>query len=366
MGGGERWVLEVAGALAARGHHVGVAARTSGALAAAAASAGHAVLELPMRGDADLFSVARLAAWLRAERAELVSVNVQRAVRIGCAAAAAAGIGAVVERRGLTLPVRNTYLNRTVYGRCLTHVVANCRAIAYELLGTGVVPPERLSVIHNGIDPDRVPRGGGERVRAEFALPPHAPLVAIIGRLVSDKGHRVAFDAFGELVSAVPDARMLVVGAGELESELRASAREAAPDGTIVFTGHRDDVPAVLDAAQAVLVTSTREGMPHVVLEAMAAAVPIVATRVAGIPEMIEDGRQGILIPAGSAESARAALERVLTDRSLAESLSAEAALRVRSDFSLDVMVDHFESLFLRLVSAPRAAEEPAASGGTV
>jgi glycosyltransferase involved in cell wall biosynthesis len=364
MGGGERWLLETAAGLTERGHEVSVAARAGSALACSATGEGHAVLELPMRGDADVLSVGRLARWMRARRIELLSVNVQRAVRIGCAAAALAGVRTVVERRGLTLPVRGTLINRTVYGRCLTHVVANCRAIADALVSAGTVEAKRVSVIPNGIDPARVPPGGRERLRVEFGLPEDAPLVAVVGRLVRDKGHGVAIEAFGRLLGALPGARMLVVGAGELEEELRAAARRAAPEGAILLAGHRDDVPAVLDAADVLLVTSTREGMPHVVLEAMAAGTPVVATRVAGLPEMIDDGRHGILIPPGSVDAARDALERVLTDRSLASSLAAEAAERVREEFTLDEMLDRFESLFDRLLSGRGGSVRPAVSGG--
>lgn len=360
MGGGERWLLESASGLAARGHEIGIAARTGSALARRARSAGHDVLELAMRGDGDCVSVMRLARWMRERRAELLNVNVQRAVRIGCAAAALAGVSSVVERRGLELTVRRSLINRAIYGHCLSHVVANCAAIADALLRDGAVDRQRLSVIPNGIDPDRVPSGGGDRVRDELGIPPESPLVAVIGRLVPDKRHAMALEAFAVLREALPTARMVVVGAGGLEGRLRAMSRELGLAESVIFAGHREDVPAVLDAAQALLVSSSREGMPHVILEAMVAGTPVVATRVAGIPEMIEDEKHGLLIPPGSAAAAAEGLRRVLENGELGRELATRAGQRVRQEFRLSEMTDRFEDLFSRLIAGrgPRVAAD--------
>ena len=139
LGGGEQWLLEVAGGLTGRGHDVSVAARPGSALAARASEDGHRVLGLPMRGDLDVDSILRLSRWIRRNEPDILSVNVQRAVRIGCAAALFSRRPVVVERRGLSLPVRATALNRAVYGRCVKHVIANCHAIRDGLVANGVI-----------------------------------------------------------------------------------------------------------------------------------------------------------------------------------------------------------------------------------
>jgi glycosyltransferase involved in cell wall biosynthesis len=312
-----------------------------------------------MRGDADVDSIFRLARWIRRHGADVLSVNVQRAVRVGCAAALMAGRPPVVERRGLSFPSRPTALNRLIYGRCVSHVIANCRSVADGFVGTGVIDPSKVSVIVNGIDPARVPRGGGAAVRRELGIEDDAPLVAVIGRLVVDKRHRVALSAFGAVLSRVPDARLLIVGAGRLEADLRTEAERAFGESSVVFAGHRDDVPAVLDAADVLLVTSDREGMPHVVLEAMVAGTPVVSTRVAGVPEMIEDGVHGLLVPVGAADAAADAVVRALSDVELSGRLASAASERVRTEFALDTMIDRVERLFLRL-----AGGEPATGPG--
>lgn len=357
LGGGEQWLLEAAAGLAGRGHDVSVAARPGSVLAARAREDDHRVLELPLRGDLDVESIVRLSRWIRKNETEVLSVNVQRAVRIGCAAALISGRPAVVERRGLSFPVRPTVLNRAVYRRCVSHVIANCRSIRDGLVGAGVIDPSRVSVIVNGIDPARVARGGGDAVRREFGIPAGAPLVAVIGRLVVDKGHRVALSAFQNVLSTLPSARLLIVGAGKLDAELRAEAARSFDGGAVVFAGRREDIPAVLDAADVLLVTSDREGMPHVVLEAMVAGTPVVATRVAGVPEMIEDGKHGLLVSIGSGDAAADAVVRVLSDSELGSRLAGAAAVRVNAEFTLEEMLDRVERLFLGLVEERRFQE---------
>jgi glycosyltransferase involved in cell wall biosynthesis len=356
LGGGERWLLEVAAGLSGRGHDAAVVARSGSALASASREAGYPVLELPMTGDADVVSIVRLSVWMARFAPDLVSVNVQRAVRVGGAAARLARIGPVVERRGLNFPPRRSVRNRFVYGRWVTHVIANCRALADEMADTGVVERSRITIIPNGIDPGRVPRGGGEAVRAEFGIAPGAPLIAMVARLVGDKRHVDAFEAMSRVLVELPEARMLVVGDGELRGELEAEAARLTPERTVVFAGRREDVPAILDAADVLAVASIREGMPHSILEAMAAGTPVVATSVAGIPEMIEDGRHGLLVPARAPSELAGAILRALSDPDLASRLAAEARQRVAGEFSLTTMIDRVEECF---------AAEIDAAGGT-
>jgi len=346
FGGGERWLLEAAAGLSSRGHAVTVAARAESALAARARRTGYDTLELPMLGDGDPTSIFPLANWFRSTRCDVASVNVQRAVRVGAVAARFARVPGVVERRGLLFPVKPSALNRFVYGRLVTRVIANCATIAEDLATGGVVPADRIVVIPNGIDPARVTAGEEEKLRAELCLSGEAPLVVVIGRLVPDKGHEVALAAFAKIVRSEPRARLLIAGTGKLKQQLRAMAEEMLPEGSCRFLGHRNDVDAVLAAGSVVLVSSFREGMPHVILEAMAAGTPIVATGVAGIPEMIRNGRDGFLVEPGDPDAAADAVLRVLSDRERASAMAESARRRVQEEFSLDIMIDRVEACF--------------------
>ena len=348
FGGGERWLLEAAEGLVSRGHTVTVAARVESALAARARLAGYDTLELPMRGDGDPTSILPLAGWFRSTRCDVASVNVQRAVRVGAIAARIARVPGIVERRGLLFPVKPSALNRFTYRRLVTRVIANCASIADDLAAGGVVPRDRIVIIPNGIEPERMSAGEGEKLRAELCLDADTPAVVVIGRLVPDKGHEVALEAFARIVEREPRAQLLVVGAGKLRQHLRTMASEMLPEGSWRFLGHRSDVDAVLAAGTVVLVSSFREGMPHVVLEAMAAGTPVVATGVAGIPEMIEHGRDGLLVRPGEPKETAEAVLRLLRDRASATAMAESARRRVREEFSLETMIDRVEACFAK------------------
>lgn len=352
IGGGERWLLEAADGLTRRGHDVAFTLRTGGELAGAVRELGAPVSEAPMRGDLDVSSIRRMARWIRSFDADLVSVNVQRAVRVGGLAARAAGVRPIVERRGLLFPLRPSLRNRFVYSNLVSRVIANCAAIREDIVASGLIGPERVTVITNGIDPTRVRTGGGNEFRRSRNIEPDVPVIAVIGRLAPDKGHEVAFRAFADIVSVEPSTRLVVAGGGKLMSDLRDLADRTLPEGTVAFLGHVENVGPVLDAADVLLVTSHREGMPHVILEAMATGTPVVATSVAGIPEMINDGIEGIVVPDGSHERAAAALATVLGDARLAADMALAARRRVETEFSLTRMNDSVESCFASEIEA--------------
>jgi glycosyltransferase involved in cell wall biosynthesis len=345
MGGGERWVLEAASGLASRGHDVSIAGRSSGALVGEAARLGIPALGLPMSGDADVLSVVRLASWMRRREIGVVNVSIERAVRLGAAAAALSGRPAVIERRGLELPIVPSALDRLVYGRFVDHIIANAEAIRRGVVEAGLVPPERVSVIPNGIDPARVAGGDGVSFRREWGIDPAAPLVLFAGRLVSDKRPLDALTAFGSVLHGLPEAVLVVAGDGPLRAELSRRAREYGP--SVVFTGRLGDIARALNAADVILVSSVREGMPHVVLEAMAAGTPVVATAVSGIPEIIENGSSGLLVPAGDVQGLATRVLEVLSRPGLRADLSRSARSAVLGRHSLTSMLDAVEERFI-------------------
>lgn len=351
FGGGEHWVLQVAGGLRRRGHDVAVVARAGSRLLDRAGDEGHTTLALPMRSDFDPASIVRLASWLAGRRVDLVAAIVERAVRIGAIGARLAGIRAVVERKGLELPLKATRRHRWVHARLVSHLIVNCDAIARSVIEAGLVPRSGITVIRNVIDPETMVPEGGAALRRELGIPPDAPLVSMVSRLVPDKGHRDALAAFEAVRATIPDARLLIAGGGKLRGELERLASRVGPPGTVILAGHRDDVGAVLDASDVLLVSSYREGTPRMVLEAMTARVPVVATSVSGIPEMIVSGRDGLLVPVGDPAAAAAGLVRVLTEPALAEALAASARRRVEDEFTLESMIDRVEALFEREIA---------------
>ena len=185
----------------------------------------------------------------------------------------------------------------------------------------------------NGIADNAQP-GAGRALRAELGIEEAELVVAMVSSLRRMKGHDIAIAAFGELLTTVANARLLVVGDGPLLPQVARAA--SALGDRAQLTDYRADVMAVLDAAD-VLLHPLHDALPTTIIEAMAAATPVVATRVGGIPELVEDGVSGVLVPAPPAASQlAAALAGLLGDEALRRRLAAAGRTRFEREFTAE------------------------------
>jgi glycosyltransferase involved in cell wall biosynthesis len=196
---------------------------------------------------------------------------------------------------------------------------------------------ERVFRVPNAIDLAALaPPRSREDLCQELGVDPSAPLVGAVGRLSPEKGHRVLLDAFHSVSRTAPEARLVVVGDGPEEAALRRRAQELGLADRVTFTGLRKDGQQIIGALDVLALPSFSEGMPNVVLEAFAYGTPVVATSVGALPDMLEDGRSGWLVPAGDAGKLAAALRQSLDDRPEALRRSAEARAVLASRFTVD------------------------------
>ena len=240
-------------------------------------------------------------------------------------------------------------VNRLVFRRC-EKVVVNSRAGSEFTSRFYRVPSDRIEVIPNGIDIRRFgsplhPAGA----RARAGLPGDVPLTGFVGRLSREKGVDLFLRVAREVISRLPEAHFLVVGDGPLLDDAKKGAREIGIGSRVIFTGFREDVPDLLGAIDLLLLTSSQEGLPNAVLEAMAASRPVVATDVGGCRELILEGVTGFLSGAGAPLALAERVVQVLSmpDRGL--SLGAAGRRRAESEFGTEVMARRFEDLFCRL-----------------
>jgi len=219
------------------------------------------------------------------------------------------------------------------------------------------VPAHRVRLIWNGAPLDEfAPRSkeAARKARAELGLPADAVVIGSIGRLNEQKGHRYLLDAAAAALPAVPAARVLIVGDGDLAGPLREQARALGIADRVVFAGHRADIPAVLGAVDVFCISSTYEGTPLTLFEAMAAGKAIVSTAVDGCREVIEDGVTGILVPPRDAATLGLRLRELLVDRGRREALAREA-LRASSRYDIRRCVEAMQSLYDEVLTEKRA-----------
>ena len=216
--------------------------------------------------------------------------------------------------------------------RCAARVIAVSEAGRRAYLARGWDRPEHVVTINNGVVAVARP-GAGAALRAELGLAATDLVVATLSVLRADKGHDLTVDAVARLRERFPDLRLLVVGDGPARADVERAV--ATLGGAGVLAGHRDDVMAVLDAADVLVHPSRIDAFPTALLEALAAGVPAVATAVGGIPEIVDDGRTGVLVaaPADGAALA-AALEPLLADPRLRRELGARGRERFALRYS--------------------------------
>jgi glycosyltransferase involved in cell wall biosynthesis len=228
--------------------------------------------------------------------------------------------------------------------RCMARVVAPSESARGHYLETGWVRPEHVVTIHNGID-GSARAGVGMRIREELGLSPDDVVVATLSRLRPEKAHEVAIGAAGLLRDRFTSLRLLVVGAG---SERPALERAAEPLGeTVRFAGYRPDAMEVLDAIDVLAHPSRADAFPTTLLEAMASSVPIVATAVGGIPEIVEDGVTGTLVEAPPRPDALAeALAPLVESPELRRRLGAAGRERFETRFSAEAWARRLRELY--------------------
>lgn len=216
------------------------------------------------------------------------------------------------------------------------------KAIKENVLTTYRISPQRARVLYNGIPlPERASKGKEQKADG------HPLQLAVIGRLVPAKGHRYLFEAFGEIVSRYPEALLHVVGVGPLEAELKGLADRLGISGHVLFHGVRRDIPRFLETIDLLVVPSLLEPFGIVCLEAMAAGVPVVASKVEGIQEIIEDGKTGILVPPGNAPFLARTILRLLEDPHLRAEIRYNGLKVVEERFEIGRIVSEYQTLYL-------------------
>jgi glycosyltransferase involved in cell wall biosynthesis len=233
-------------------------------------------------------------------------------------------------------------LDRVILRR-FDDVVAVSDGVARRMSGFGIHAPQ-LKVIHNGIETERF-RNAQPVLRREFGLA-NRLVIGTVSRLVPGKGCHVILDAMKEVLRETPDAVFVAVGAGPLESELKDQAARLGIGERVIFAGTRDDIPEVYASLDVFILASFDEGLPMSILEAMAAGVPVVATPVGGIPQLIQHHRTGVLVQPGDTAGTRDALLELFRSPSLRASLGEAARMRVAEQFSAAVMARHYLRLY--------------------
>jgi len=247
------------------------------------------------------------------------------------------------------------FLDRNLIARRADAVLAVSREDRRRMIEIERIDPAKLIVVPNGI-PE--PAGSsGRDVRIELGIPAGAPVIGTVCTLRPQKALDVLIGASAIVAARRPDLRVLIAGEGEERAALERQIAAEGLTGKVILLGRRTDVPDLLEALDIGVCSSDFEGSPLSVLEYMAAALPVVSTRVGGVPDLIEDGVQGLLVEPRRPKALAAAIGELLDDPARASEMGERARERRQREFDIDVTVGEIASIYERLVSARRARD---------
>jgi len=307
----------------------------------------------PWKDLAALWALIRL---LRRERLAIVHTHTSKAGVLGRLASWFAGVPTVVHtphghvfyghfgqlRSRLFLHVER------LLARMTSRLIGLTDAERQDHLDRGVGKRERFAVIPSGIDLDRfrTARATGKHVPDWFQCPSNALVVGSVGWLTDIKGHRFLVDAVAELKQERPAFHLVIVGHGDQRDALLAQAERAGIREAVHLIGAREDIEVCLAGMDCFVLPSLNEGMGRALIEAMAAGLPVIASRVGGIPALIQDGINGLLVPPADTQALARALRRVSDDQQWARQLGEKAARSIGPEFGVPAMVRAIERVY--------------------
>jgi L-malate glycosyltransferase len=347
--GGQNQVLLTVLGLRALGHRSMLVAHAAGELRQRAQE-GLELVPLAPKTEMDLGAAWRLSRLLKQLRPDVVHAHDPHGVAMASLALSMStelDKPPLVAARRVDFHMKDNALSRWKYRQVDCFICAS-EAIRQMVIADGV-PAARAVTVLEGIDLGHVEAAPVANLHAELWLPHHAPIVGNVAALVPHKGQRHLIEAAAIVVTKVPDARFVIAGEGELRPALERQIKDHHLEKHVFLAGFRPDVLSVHKAFDIFVMSSVTEGLGTSLLDAMACGKPIVATTAGGMPEVVVDGRTGLLVPPRDHEAMANAIIRLLTDEGARRAMGAAGEARVRERFSAERMVQDTLAVYRRV-----------------
>ncbi|HEV7529979.1 MAG TPA: glycosyltransferase [Solirubrobacteraceae bacterium] len=312
-------------------------------------------LALARRRKVDIPALARLERFLRRERVDVLHTHKFGSNVWGTLVGSIARVPVMLAHEHTWSyegqPLRR-FLDRELISRAATRFIAVSREDERRMSEVEGIDPSRTLFIPNGVVSSPPP--SGRDVRAELGIPVASPVLGAVGVLRAQKALHVLLRAIPQVRERWPDVRVLIVGDGPERAPWQQLAKELGIEDAVIFLGHRGDVPDVLRALDVAVSCSDFEGSPLAVMEYMDAALPVAATSVGGVPDLIESGVHGLLVARGDSSALASAIVELLADPARSREMGARARERRRTEFDIDTLVHRLEDLYLELLAQRR------------
>ena len=348
--GGQRQSLFLAKELKRRGLPFFFIVQPESPLHQKACEAELPVLPFKMRNEFDLPAILRLAWAMKRKKCLLVHFHDAHSAAVGSVAASLAKVPFRIITRRVDFPLKKNYFSRRKYMKNVDAIIAISEGVK-KVLVEGGVDPENVEVISSGIDfssfeEDSSALTSKDYLHREFSFAVDDYLVGIVAHLADHKGHQYLIQATKILKKQAPKIKTIIVGEGPLSMELDRQAKELDVEDIIFFLGFRKDIPKILSSLDLFVLSSHLEGMGSSILDAMASRLPVVATKVGGIPDVVIHGETGLLVPPRNPSALARAILMLYSDKTLASHLGQKGYELVHRKFSAEAMADKVVRLY--------------------
>jgi len=316
----------------------------------------------PLHPLKDLMALMNLICFLKKSPYHIVHTHNSKAGFLGRLAAKLAGTNVIIHTvHGFAFHDQEPLYRQTLFrnlerlaSRWCDKMIFISQPLIDWALRERIVGEEKILRVYSGIELDLFRPVTGERkniIRKKWKLKQNDAVIGIVSKLWDGKGHAVLINAFKELKKEIKNARLVIVGEGYLYDELVRMVDMHCLKDSVLFTGFQMDVSEIISTFDVAVLPSFFEGMGRVLLEAMSMEKPVVASRVGGIPDLLEHGINGFLVKPGNVEELTEALKKILTDKRLAESMGKQGRKKIREQFSADVMAQSIQKLYRDLLA---------------
>lgn len=308
----------------------------------------------------DITALPRLLAYMRRHKIDLVHTQLEFANTLGNTASWILGIPSIATMHTLNDPEKGskTYRRIAIMLWILRHFCNRVVAVSEETrrhhLRVGGNKPENVITLYNGIDLTPFQQIRDEEIqamRSQLGIPTSAQVLTTVAVLRQPKGIQYLIEALPAILQGNPEAYYLIVGDGDYRSQLEEQVRDLGVERKVIFTGYRNDIPQLLEMSDIFVLPTLTEALPTVLAEAMAASKPIIASKVGGIPEMVIEGKNGLLLSPQNAEELAAACLNLLQNPSQAQEMGKAGRKIVEERFNIPVQVKMLETLYKELLN---------------
>ena len=320
-------------------------------------SEGTDLVPLAPRHEVDLAAAWRFSKVLKQYGPDVIQAHDSHAVAMAATALAIVSNGTrppLIATRRVDFHVARNSFSRWKYGQ-VDCFVAITDAIADMLVSDGI-PRHKIAVVNEGVDVERIVGLPTADVHEECYLPVGSPVVGNVAALVPHKGQHYLVEAAALVVREVPDVRFVILGDGELREQLEREIRQKHLERHVFLAGFRSNALELIKSFDVFVMSSVTEGLGTSIIDAMAAAKCVVATKAGGIPEVVKDGETGFLVPVRDPKALATRLVQVLKDEPLRRRMGEAGLVRARAQFTVERMVEETRAVYVRLAGTRRAA----------